>query len=93
MKIPEYKERNESNCFDVCLLVILTKAMMSFSYGRGDGVTGYIRMDFQSVSSKVEVHVQVTVQHSLSLLVSGVRLGLLTTSYYSVCLTTAVIVS
>jgi hypothetical protein len=84
--IPEDKERNGSNCFDVCLLVILTKATTAFSYGRRDVVTGYIRIDFQSVSSEEEVHVQVTAQHSLSVLVSGVRLRLLTTSYYSVCL-------
>ena len=52
---------------------------------KGDeGVTGHIRVDFQSVSSEEKVHVQVTVQQRLSLLVSGVRLGLLNTSYYSV---------
>jgi hypothetical protein len=61
-KIPEDKERNGSNCFGVCLLVILTKAMVAFSYGRRDGATGYIRIDFQSVSSEEEeIHIQVTV--------------------------------
>jgi hypothetical protein len=85
-KIPEYKERNGSNCFDVCLLVIPTKAMTAFLYGRRDGVTEYIKIDFQIVSSEEEVHIQITVQQSLSVLVSGIRPELLTDSYYSVCL-------